>query len=65
MLHLPPHGEQQRIVYRIESFFNKLDDAKELVQNALGAFETHKAAILHKASKGISVQNRRTVEQLI
>jgi type I restriction enzyme S subunit len=49
---LPPLAEQQRIVDRIENLFNKLDQAKELIQNALDSFETRKAAILHKAFTG-------------
>jgi len=49
---LPPLPEQQRIVNRIESLFEKLDRAKELAQNALDSFETRKAAILHKAFTG-------------
>lgn len=46
---IPPLAEQQRIIDRIESLFEKLDNAKELAQNALDTFETRKAAILHKA----------------
>lgn len=49
---LPPLAEQQRIIERIESLFEKLDNAKELSQNALDTFETRKAAILHKAFTG-------------
>jgi len=49
---LPPLAEQQRIVKRIESMFEKLDRAKELAQNALDSFETRKVAILHKAFTG-------------
>lgn len=49
---LPPLTEQQRIVDRIESLFAKLDQARELAQNALDTFETRKAAILHKAFTG-------------
>lgn len=49
---IPPLEEQQRIVDRIESLFEKLDNAKELAQNALDSFETRKAAILHKAFTG-------------
>lgn len=49
---LPPLTEQQRIVDRIESLFARLDQAKELAQNALDSFETRKAAILHKAFTG-------------
>lgn len=49
---IPPLTEQQRIVNRIESLFAKIDQAKELAQNALDSFETRKAAILHKAFTG-------------
>lgn len=49
---LPPITEQERIVERIENLFVKLDQAKELAQNALDSFEKRKVAILHKAFKG-------------
>ena len=49
---LPPLAEQRRIVSRIESLFEKLDHARELVQTALDSFEALKAAILHKAFTG-------------
>lgn len=49
---LPPIAEQHRIVERIESLFEKLDQAKELIQVALDSFENRKAAILHKAFSG-------------
>ena len=50
---LPPtQDEQQRIVNRIESMFDKLDEAKEKAQNVVDGFETRKAAILHKAFTG-------------
>lgn len=49
---LPPLAEQQRIVDRIESLFDQLDHAKELIQEALDSFETRKAAILHQAFTG-------------
>ncbi|NLL06582.1 MAG: hypothetical protein GX270_12540 [Clostridiaceae bacterium] len=49
---LPPRAEQQRIVDRIESLFEKLDNAKELIQNALDTFGIRRAAILHKALTG-------------
>ncbi len=49
---LPPIAEQQRIVDIIESLFEKLDTAKEMIQNALDSFENRKAAILHKAFTG-------------
>ncbi|MBZ3934930.1 restriction endonuclease subunit S [Methanimicrococcus blatticola] len=49
---IPPFPEQQRIVDRIESLFEKLDQAKKLAQKALDQFEERKAAILHKAFTG-------------
>ena len=49
---IPPLAEQQRIVDRIESLFAKLDEAKEKAQAVVDSFETHKAAILHKAFTG-------------
>lgn len=49
---LPPLPEQKRIVDLIESLFEKLDSAKELVQGALDSFEERKSAILHKALTG-------------
>lgn len=51
-LPFPPLEEQQRIIVVIESLFEKLDSAKELVQNALDSFENRKTAILHKAFTG-------------
>ena len=58
-LPLPPLAEQQRIVERIESLFAKLDETKETLQNVLDAFETRKAAILHKAFTGDLTANWR------
>ena len=49
---LAPFNEQQRIVACIESFFAKLDEAKEKAQEVVDGFETRKAAILHKALSG-------------
>ena len=49
---LPPMAEQQRIVDRIESLFDQLDQAKALIQEALDSFATRKAAILHQAFTG-------------
>lgn len=48
----PPRLEQQHIVDIIESLFEKLDTAKELVKNALDSFGNRKATILHKAFTG-------------
>lgn len=49
---LAPLAEQKRIVYRIESLFAKLDEAKEKIQQVLDGAEMRKAAILHKAFTG-------------
>lgn len=49
---LPPLAEQKRIIDIIEQLFERLDAAKELVQNALDSFENRKASILHKSFTG-------------
>lgn len=49
---LSPIDEQQRIVNRIESLFDKLDEAKEKAQAVVDSFELRKSAILHKAFSG-------------
>ena len=49
---LPPLFEQQRIVERIEELFEKLDEAKERLQEVADSFAVRKAAILHKAFTG-------------
>lgn len=49
---LPPLKEQQRIVDKIESLFEKLDNAKELIEEARDNFEKRKSAILEKAFRG-------------
>ncbi len=57
---LPPTlAEQQRIVNRIETVFEKLDQAQEKAQAVLDSFETRKAAILHKAFTGELTANWR------
>ena len=55
---LPPLAEQQRIINRIESLFDKLNQAKDLVQEALDSFETRKAVILHQAFTGKLTKSR-------
>lgn len=55
----PPAFEQKRIVDRIESLFEKLDLAKELIHDVLDSFEIRKAAILHKAFSGELTANWR------
>ena len=56
---IPPLPEQKRIVYRIESLFAKLDEAKEKIQQVLDGAEMRKAAILHKAFTGELTKTRR------
>ena len=52
VLSIPPLKEQQRIVDKIESLFEKLDKAKELIEEARDDFEKRKSAILEKAFRG-------------
>lgn len=52
VLSIPPLKEQQRIVDRIESLFEKLDKAKELIEEVRDDFEKRKSAILEKAFRG-------------
>ena len=49
---IPPLKEQQRIVDKIESLFEKLDKAKELIEEVRDDFEKRKTAILEKAFRG-------------
>ncbi len=49
---LPPLLEQERIINRIESLFDKVDKASELVEEAREGFEKRRAAILEKAFSG-------------
>ena len=49
---IPPLKEQHRIVDKIESLFEKLDKAKELIEEVRDDFEKRKSAILEKAFRG-------------
>jgi type I restriction enzyme S subunit len=49
---LPPLATQQKIVTQIESLFEKLDRARELLASAQESFATRRTAILHKAFTG-------------
>ncbi|QKG83649.1 restriction endonuclease subunit S [Kroppenstedtia pulmonis] len=49
---LPPLSEQKRIVDRVESLLGKIDEAKELIQEAQDSFEQRRAAILDQAFRG-------------
>ncbi|MGL5576975.1 MAG: restriction endonuclease subunit S [Sarcina sp.] len=56
---IPPMLEQERIVDKIESLFEKLDKAKELIEEARDEFENRKAAILEKAFCGALTKNHK------
>lgn len=56
---LPPLKEQQRIVNRIESLFEKLDKSKELIEEARDGFERRKEIILKNAFIGKLTINYR------
>ena len=49
---IPPLAEQERIVNRVESLFDKVDKAAGLVDEARDGFEKRRAAILEKAFSG-------------
>ena len=49
---LAPLEEQKRIVEIIEREFEKLDEAKDIIQNALDTFADRKSAILYQAFSG-------------
>lgn len=49
---IPPLDEQVRIINRIESLFDKVDKASELVDEARDGFEKRRAAILERAFSG-------------
>lgn len=57
---LPPLKEQQRIVDRIESLFEKLDKAKKLIEEAREGFEKRRGLILNEAFKGKLTHNYRS-----
>lgn len=61
---LPPLKEQHRIALQIESLFQKLDSARNILQNALDSFEIRKAAILHKAFTGQLTKKWRNKKHL-
>ena len=46
---LHPLPEQKRIVYRIESLFSKLDEAKEKIQLVLGAGELRRSVLVDQS----------------
>ncbi|MBH9968638.1 restriction endonuclease subunit S [[Bacillus] enclensis] len=49
---LPPLDEQKRIAEKVEHLFGKIDEAKQLIDDAKETFELRRAAILDKAYRG-------------
>ncbi|MEC2149685.1 restriction endonuclease subunit S [Bacillus velezensis] len=48
----PPLDEQKRIVEKVESLLGKVEEAKQLIDEAKETFELRRAAILDKAFRG-------------
>lgn len=55
---LPPLAEQERIVNRIESLFEKVNKSSDLIEEAREGFEKRRAAILEKAFSGALIQSK-------
>ncbi|MDN7228181.1 restriction endonuclease subunit S [Planococcus sp. N064] len=49
---LPPLKEQKRIADKLDFLTNKIDEAKQLIEEAKDSFELRRAAILNKAFRG-------------
>lgn len=49
---LPPLNEQKRIDEKVERLLSKIDEAKQLIEEAKETFELRRAAILDKAFRG-------------
>lgn len=52
MFPLPPLKEQKRIADKVERLLNKINQAKQLIEEAKETFELRRAAILDKAFRG-------------
>ncbi len=57
---LPPLYEQNRIVNKLKKLLNKIDHAKQLIEEAKETFELRRAAILDKAFRGGMGTNKIT-----
>lgn len=62
---IAPLKEQQRIVDKIESLFEKLDKANELIEEAREDFEKRKTAILERAFRGELTKEWRRKNNII
>lgn len=49
---VPPYNEQKRIIQLIEGYIMKINQAKQLIEEAKATFELRRAAILDKAFRG-------------
>lgn len=55
----PPINEQKRIAEKVERLLNKINQAKQLIEEAKETFELRRAAILDKAFRGKLTRNWR------
>lgn len=70
---LPPYNEQKRIVDKVETLLNKINQAKQLIEEAKETFELRRAAIMDKAFRGeltskwrrAKLEQEDTVEDLL
>ncbi|MGG4167427.1 restriction endonuclease subunit S [Rossellomorea vietnamensis] len=58
-LALPPLNEQIRIVKKVDNLFNKIEKAKQLIEDARETFELRRAAILNNAFRGVLTRKWR------
>ncbi|GAJ41481.1 restriction endonuclease subunit S [Saccharococcus caldoxylosilyticus] len=61
---LPPINEQTRIAEKIEQLFAKIDEAKQLIEEAKETFKLRRAAILDKAFRGELTQKWRETNEI-
>lgn len=60
---LPPLNEQKRIADKVERLLGKINQAKQLIEEAKETFELRRAAILDKAFRGELTKKWRTDNQ--